>query len=199
MPAFEGDASQHWAEKMVGSIEGSPLARRVLAFVSDYLIGGIVAMLPMGIASSFVSNATLGDLSSCLEAGMGMGAVVAIVVSALALSYAYYVVLPLKVWPGQTVGKRLARLEVVMLDGSPATLRALSVRWAFTVFVETFFNICSSFVIQLLELTGGGVVSSSFALLGGAVSIVSALRVWRRGERRALHDVMAGTWVYTNE
>lgn len=199
MTAFEGAASQQWAEKMVGRIEESPLARRVLAFVSDYLIGGIIATLPLGIANSFVPNTKLGDLSSCLNAGMGMGAVAAIVAAALVLSYAYYVVLPLKVWPGQTVGKRLARIEIVMLDGSPASLKALSVRWAFTVFVETFFNICSSYVIQLLELTGGGAVSSSFALLGGAVSIVSALRVWRRGERRALHDVMAGTWVYTNK
>ena len=199
MSAFEGAASRRWIEQVTSRIEQSPIAKRVLAFISDYLLGGIASMLPLSIVGSIIGAGTIGDLSTLIAGGLSILQLTGVVLLSFVISFAYFVIVPLKLWPGQTVGKRLAGIEVVMLDGSPASLKALMIRWAFMVFVETFFSINSSFVIQLLELTSGGASSSAFALLGGAVSIVSALRVFRDGERRALHDVMAGTWVYTNE
>ena len=186
-----------WAKRMVERINGSPVARRFAAFVIDYLLCGFVAMIPSIVAYSLLVGGTMTDLSGFVDAGYGVGLVTVLALLSLAVSFCYHVIVPWRVWPGQTVGKRQNGLEVVMMDGSTASLATLAIRWATMTFVETLMTVCASFVIQLVNIVCGPTVGTAYTVFGMVVSLFALSRVLWGKLRRPPHDVLAGTWVYT--
>ena len=191
-----GDRLVLIVDALAAQLRHSPRAARVVAFIIDYLFAGIVSFVPAMLAYRFlVGPETLTGLADFLDAGVSVTIVVAVAVCSLALSYLYYVVLPCRAWPGQTPGKRLTHLEVVMLDGSRAGLRVLTVRWLVMTFVELVLTMPAAYVIELLE-AAVPTVASVYSTAGMVVSVLSAFFAWRSREHRALHDLAAGTWVY---
>lgn len=176
----------------------SPLAARAVASVIDFILCGILAIIPLVTAFNMVGGATMTSLEDLSTAGFGMGAIAGVLGASLLLSYAYYVLIPLKLMPGKTPGKYLINLEIVMVDGTPATLGALSIRWAFLTFCETLCTFASALVIQYVTMLAGETVGNAYTIAGALVTAVSAFMVWHnRPQRRAVHDLLAGTWVYT--
>jgi uncharacterized RDD family membrane protein YckC len=84
---------------------------------------------------------------------------------------------------GQSIGKLLLRTRIVLEDGSlPGFGRGVALRAWPLLF------------LQLLQLT------LPIGMLGGKqplalLALADALFIFRRGERRCLHDYIAGTWV----
>lgn len=186
-----------WVERTVEQIKGSPVKRRFAAFAIDYLLCGFVAMIPSIAAYSLLVGGTMTDLSGFIDAGYGVGLVTLLVLVSLAISFCYHVIVPCRVWPGQTVGKRQMGLEVVMMDGSAASLATMAIRWAIMTFVETLMTVCASFLIQLVTIVCGPTVSSAYTAVGMLVSLYALSRVLWGKLHRPPHDVIAGTWVYS--
>lgn len=179
-------------------LNGSPFAARAVASVIDFILCGILAIIPLVTAFNMVGGATMTSIADLATAGFSMGAIAGVLGASLLLSYAYYVLIPLKLLPGKTPGKYLINLEIVMVDGTPATLAALSKRWAFLTLCETLCTFGSALLIQYVTLLAGDVVGNAYTVAGAAVTAVSAWMVWHnKPQRRALHDLLAGTWVYT--
>ena len=192
-----GDRLVAVLEGMAAQLKKNSWAARVVAFIADYLLCGMLSFLPATLIYQLLrGEGTFTGLADFVAAGHGMGVVVAVFVWSLAMTYAYYVLVPLKLMAGQTPGKRMVHLEVVMLNGNPASLSALSLRWAVMTFVETLATIGSAYVAQLFALLSPGSLSTSFSACGMVISVVSALYAWRNKEHRAFHDIIAGTWVY---
>ena len=191
-----GDRLVAVIEAWGAQLRTQPVPSRIVAAVMDYFFCGILSFLPASTAVSVLTGKSLTSVTDLVAQGLGLNVAVCVVLSALLVSYIYYVVVPLRVMVGQTPGKRLLHLEVVMLDGSPATLKALSIRWAFLTFVETIFTLPSAFFIQLLQVVAGDTASTAFTMVGGVASAVSIVRAWIDREHRCLHDILAGTWVY---
>lgn len=181
-------------------LDQSPFAARMVAFAVDYLLCGMLTIVPLLIAYKAAGGSeTMSNLTDLQEVGMGMGAIAGVLLAALAISFAYFVLVPLKLLPGRTPGKRLLKLEVVMLDGTPATFGALALRWAFMTFVETLLTFVSGLAIQFgTMLLNSENVGNAYSMVGMGVSLITLWRIWAATpDRRALHDLVAGTWVYT--
>jgi uncharacterized RDD family membrane protein YckC len=102
---------------------------RVLAYLLDSVVVGVALSLP---------GAMVWDANNYAwpEEALADFAVV----------FGYYVAL--EAWRGQTLGKRLCRLRVVMVDGSPANLTAIVARRF------TFFLVLSWIPVVLAVLVG---------------------------------------------
>lgn len=197
-PLSPGDRMNLMIDDFSRRLDGNPFAARAVACVVDYLLCGVVAMIPLVMAFNGAGGASLTNVSDLAKQGFDTLAVACVLAACLLASYAYYVLIPLKLLPGKTPGKYLCHLEIVMLDGTPATLGALSLRWAFMTFAETMLTFASALVIQFITLVGPNMAGDIYTFVGGGVSLISAWLVWtRKPDRRALHDLVAGTWVYS--
>jgi len=84
------------------------------------------------------------------------------------LSFLYSLLIPV-LWSGYTVGKKLCGVRIRKLDGSPPGIGTM-----------------------LLRVVVGGLV---YAVTFGIGTIVSAVMVGVREDKRAIHDFIAGTEV----
>ncbi|MBP3885632.1 MAG: RDD family protein [Olsenella sp.] len=193
------DPIEVWSNDVGSKLDENPLARRFLAFAIDLAVCAILSMGPIAVWSTVVlREKSLASFRQILDAGYGIGVPVALTLVGLALSIAYGVVVPWKVWPGQTLGKRVAGLEIVMLDGSPASLPVLLARQALGLhLIEVVPSIAMTNVINLINATGATTVAYAWQTLGVAFTVASVVSVFRTADHRAVHDRLAGTWVYS--
>lgn len=98
---------------------------RILATLVDVIITGVVTAVvtvPFGLASAFALPAltNLSDPSSltALAANQGVNFISGILT--LVVWVVFFVVLPIYVWKGQTIGKKLLKLRIVNSHGKPA-------------------------------------------------------------------------------
>ncbi len=84
------------------------------------------------------------------------------------LELLYSLLLPI-FWSGYVIGKRIAGVRIVKVDGSDVT-----------------------FPTMLLRVLVGGLV---YVVTLGIGAIVSAFMVGMRDDKRAIHDLIAGTYV----
>lgn len=168
------------------------LARRFVAYLLDWYIGGLVTNLPIAIIAARVmedqSNlylveyphpfgllaATLGVICACL----------------------YYVLVPLLVWRGQTLGKHVLSLSIQQADGSPVTLTHLLLRQLIGIIViEGGLVTASSVWHQALSIATGINLVTPLMYLGFVVTLVSGLLALVQPDHRCLHDLIGGTRV----
>lgn len=84
------------------------------------------------------------------------------------ISTLYGLLLPI-FWYGYTVGKKIVGVRIVKVDGEPVGIGAM-----------------------LLRVLVGGLI---YAITFGLAAIASAIMVGVRQDKRAIHDLIAGTYV----
>lgn len=186
-------------DRMVEQLNNWPLMTRVLAFITDFICGAVATVAVIALPYYFItSGETISTLSDYLKVGVSTPVVALLVLVALFLSWCYYVLIPTRVWPGQTLGKHLGGLEIVMTDGSAATIDTLTARWLTMFIAETPFMAVTSYVMQFVGMVAGNTVLSAWQIVGLAGSLISLVMMIRSKDHRALHDRVAGTWVYSD-
>lgn len=183
-------------------IAAAPPASRLYAYAIDWMLGGIVSGLPAVLTFAMLRHdgTMLGTLYDFEALGypqwLGLGVAAACVTCALC----YFVVVPWKVWPGQTPGKRVARLRVVSVDGTPATLAQLLVRQALGGFVlEGSGFVIARYLREAAVLITRVDVNYYWEIAGIVLTVVSAILAFALPARRALHDYLAATRVIVAE
>lgn len=88
------------------------------------------------------------------------------------LSFLYYLIVPVA-WMGYTVGKRIVGVRIVKVNGEQVGIG--------TMLLRTFV---------------AGII---YAVTIGIALIVSAFMVGLREDKRAIHDLIAGTYVTTDK
>lgn len=121
-----------------------------------------------------------------------------LLMSLLLIEVALYVLIPRCLWRGQTLGKRLMRIRVVVKDGSDVgAVRLLFRDLACIAIVEGCFSPISNFIRNYLMLfldEGAIQLTVWFSWAAGFVSILIMIF---NARRMMLHDVLAGTVVET--
>lgn len=197
-PLSPGDRLNLTIDAMGRKLSTNVFASRAVALVIDFILCGILCIVPLVTTFNIAGGDTMTTLTDLTSVGMGKAAIGGVLAASLLVSYIYYAIIPLKLLPGKTPGKYLIGLEIVMLDGSPATWKALSLRWLFMTFFETLFTFASALLLQYVTLLAGDQVANGYNIAGALVSAVSTWFVWHNApHRRALHDLVAGTWVYS--
>lgn len=172
--------------------------RRFGAYAIDWALGGIVTGAPAVVLYGAVTRRTdfYSDLYVFEALGHSLWWGVLAGVLCIAAGLFYYVYVPARLMPGQTVGKRALGLEIRSMDGSLPTLGALAVRYGLVGFLaEGTVFVTARFIRELVTLVVRVDVATPWSIACVAVTAVSALFALYLPSRRALHDYAAGTRV----
>lgn len=169
--------------------------RRVIAYFIDFLLANLLACVPLCLIESLVNGGI--DTTQDLRV-VPLEYAYLIVALAFLVHIFYFVYIPLKVWPGQTPGKRFLDYKIAMMDGSDVTLKALLLRNVFSLLViegAAFFM--TSYIIQLITLTiGMQAVPEVIAYIYYFTTMLSVLVTLTNRNRRMFHDYIGGTKTY---
>jgi uncharacterized RDD family membrane protein YckC len=157
-------------ESQLADVDDELVPARFYMRVLAYLLDSVVVAMAIGLIGAMVWDP---DTYAWPEEALANFAII----------FGYYVAL--EAWRGQTLGKRLCRLRVVMVDGSPANLRAILARRF------TFFLVLSWMPVILAVLVGWEV--AFIASLLGLVALITT--VFSSPLRQGFHDRVGSTRV----
>jgi len=152
-------------------------------FGASFLDGIIVALFSgaLGLAGGLL----LAQSQSSLDA-VRFGAIFQLIGVAIGVAYFTFQ----HAANGQTVGKRVAKTRAVMLDGSPM--------WMGSAFVRALAFTGVQALMPLLLLIGGVGIAAAAGIVNIVVVVyllANAITVLASSDKRALHDMIAGTRV----
>lgn len=184
-------------QSLVDTAVGIPWAR-VGAYAIDWALSGILIGFPEVVIFNVVSGTH--DLFSDLYvfSAMGLPAAWAYLCAALSLVLFcfYYLWIPLRIFPGQTPGKRICHLVVVRTDGWDLDLGTLVLREVVgLLLIESSATIMGTYLRQVLTLATGFYLEGILAWAGTILFMASSVMVFAFRGQRAIHDRIAGTQV----
>lgn len=175
-----------------------PMNKRFGAYVADWALGGIFCGLPAVFMYGGVTGKS--DMFSNLYIfeSLGFDRMWGILAGLLCILFAlfYYVYVPWKIYPGQTIGKKWAGLRIARVDGRQVGLKELLLRQAFAIFLlEGSMFIISGYIRQTITLITRFYVDVYWQYLAIVITFVSLLMVVYTQSHRAIHDYIAKTKV----
>lgn len=198
MTSAERTRAKGRLESRAASWDSDPTVNRVVCAVIDLFVGGICLLGPAYLTYYYMSgNNTMTSLSDFTALGQPVSLAVVLALAGLALGVVYYVFVPWKVWPGQTLGKHLGRIRIVRRDRRELGLGTIVLRQLVGVmFLELGFTCDLLLLPQLVALvTGNAGAGSTLQVAGLAITAVSIVMFFASRGRLALHDRFAGTRV----
>lgn len=170
----------------------APVTRRFFAYLIDWYVGALCTAIPI----SLVAYQTTGDMTNQFLTDFPIPFGYVAGVFALLFAFAYYIAIPLFVWPGQTPGKRLCGIMIVRTDGSPVDLAHLALRQIVGVtIIEGVIANASAIWHQMLSIATGVNFVHPLMYAGFAVTLVSCIMILVRKDHRCLHDFIGDTKV----
>ncbi|WP_416325071.1 RDD family protein [[Eubacterium] hominis] len=179
--------------------------KRFFAYVIDWFLGSLCTMLPMCLMWMMMTHdlETMSSVNVFILASK-FGYTQAYLGGALSIVFAlfYYVIVPWKIYPGQTVGKRTMGFKVVKLDGSDVDLKTLIIREILGIMIieGALYNV-SGIIHSMISLMLNLYLVQWLLYIGLAISVVSAFLALKMSSQRMIHDYLAKTKVieYTDQ
>lgn len=171
---------------------------RLLSFILDWLFGGIVAGVPSVVAYLILTGKSK-PLTSMYQFGAaGFDGATTILISLICIIFGffYYVIIPWKIFPGQTIGKRMLHLKIIDKDGNNPSFNTYFMRqFIFMVLVEGAATPVSTYIKVIITTLSRFYVDSYLGLVWDVITLVSVfLLFWGKG-RLSLHDYATKTLV----
>jgi|GEM_PF-1735160 len=166
-------------ELLPGEYELPSKVRRLLCIIGD----GLLMLVPV-VCISFGLGMGLASFldSTRLE---GIGGIIAGIIGVIYFGAMHAAT-------GQTVGKKIGKLQVQMLDGEKITTQAAYVR----AFVYSGIGALPAFILLIAGNNQTAILVYAALSMGvGLFGLVNALFVLFRSDQRAIHDLVAGTRV----
>ena len=168
---------------------------RFVAYLIDWLLGLLVSAFPLVIIIGSITGST--EVSDDL---LSIGLPWSIIGGLLAIlfGFGYYVLIPWKVWKGQTPGKRMLNIVILTEKYKEVTLKALIMRQVVGLFLLEGFLISSSRYLRdiILVITGSEILVQYIYYAAIGISLISVLMAVFTWKNQALHDRLAKTRVY---
>lgn len=164
---------------------------RIFAYLIDWYIATMISSIPIVFITSAVNHTTniTMDLSKLPKEWGIVAAILAII-----FYLGYYFVLELKVYKGQTFGKRIMKLKVVQDDGSDVDFKSIFMREAVGVMlIEGYIGNSSSYVRQLAQMFVNFNIMDMAVYIFGIISVISVLLGAASASRKMIHDRVAHT------
>lgn len=180
----------------------APPLSRLYAYAIDWAVGGVVSGFPAVLLYAAVTRRN--DMFSNLYIfeALGYPWAVGMVAGTLCILAAilYFVVVPLRVWPGQTLGKRIAHIKVLREDGTSAGPLCLVIRQVLVGFLlEGSGFVVARYIREMAVLATRVDVNYYWEIAGMVITLISGILALALPSRRALHDYLARTRVVPAE
>ena len=170
---------------------------RVFAYIIDWVLGTFVTAFPtvfmyMSLTKSSQVNQNL--LSFPSYYGFIAGGL------SLLFALIYYVYVPVKVYKGQTCGKKFLDLKVVKLDGSDVDVKTMLKREVLGRFLlEASLVSIGGYIFQLITLALQIDLVMPLTCVSAVICILSLLIAIKSDSKRMLHDYVGKTKVVNVE
>lgn len=166
---------------------------RFFAYLLDYYFGLLLCSLPIVLANGILNGSDKIQMNLFFFEGPTLYVVALL---SLLVGYVYYIHIPLRVWKGQTVAKRLLHFKIVKTTGDEVDRKTLLLRHAVgMMLVEGAVISCTSVVRQLITYCTGFNLVDPWIYAGMAITLVSCVVMFLNRNRRMLHDLIADTMV----
>lgn len=184
-----------WIDETTNDV---PFNKRLGAYLLDWAIGGVFLGLPATLLYGFITKRS--DMFSDLYVfpALGFSVCWSYIAGLLCVLFAlfYYVYVPWKIYPGQTLGKKWLRIKIVNLDGTDVSLKGLLLRYVVGMFLlESGALVVGSYIRQMITLLLAFNVDYYWQWLGIILFIASAMLAAGTASHRALHDYIGKTKV----
>ena len=171
--------------------------RRFISYMLDWYIGGMLTSLPLVITYTMINSGN----TTIIEQNINIFEYpLNIIIGLLSFMVAafYYVFVPMYIYNGQTLGKKIMKLRIVNNDYTTVTRKQIFIRqFVIILLLEGSLYTSSNMLHQVLnEVTGANIVSI-YNTIGIGITVLSAILVIIFKSRRALHDVIVNTRVVT--
>lgn len=186
----------HDPYKKTPTFEYAGFIKRFCGYLIDFYIGMLLCSLPIVLGNGIINQSEKMQMNLFFFEGTTFYIIAAL---SLLIGFWYYVYIPLKVWKGQTLAKRMLHLKIVKVDGENVDMKALFLRQVVGMFlVEGAVIACSSLLRQMLTYITAINFVDSFIYIGFGISIVSILLMVFSRKRRMIHDFIGTTMVIQN-
>ena len=168
--------------------------RRSVAYIIDWYIGGVLSSLPL-IIIYMINNDNVTIIPQNIEI---FKYPLNIIVGLLSFMVAvfYYVLVPMYIYEGQTLGKKIASLKIMSNDNLKASRRQVFIRqFVVILLLEGSLFTSSNMLHQVLNVFSGVKITTIYSRIGLFITAISIILVILLKSRRAIHDVISGTRV----
>jgi len=171
---------------------------RVVAFIIDWILGGICAGIPSVLAYLLMTGKSK-PLTSMYQFGAaGFSSTVTILVSLICIIFGlfYYVFIPWKIFPGQTVGKKMMHLKIVGFKDKDVSLNTYMMRqFVFLVLIEGAATPVSTYIKVIITSITLFYIDSYICLVWDVITLASVFMLFWGKKRLSMHDYFTKTLV----
>ena len=165
--------------------------KRLFAYIIDWYAASMLAGIPVVLIYSIffqdleiTQNITELPYPYSILAG----------IMAIIIYLAYFIFVPLKIYPGQTLAKKIMNIQVVKEDDSYVDFITLLKREAIGVMiVEGYIAASSSYFHQMINIFIGKALNDIYVYVFGIITALSMLWACASPKRKMFHDYIAGT------
>lgn len=167
------------------------LKRRLFAYILDWYIGALVTMLPI----SLVSQRLYGTMKMPIQKFPTQLMIISSILS-LFCAFIYYVLVPYKLYSGQTIGKHLCKVKIISTRHERLYFKDIFIRQFICLFfIEGYLISASSLIRQLIVIATKITYMNKIIYVFIGITIFSALLTLFTKEHLALHDYFSHTKV----
>ncbi len=170
--------------------------RRFFAMIIDWYLAQMIAVIPITFyfRGDDYLKASMFQLENYdFEIGLFLG------VFGIIVGIIYYVLVPILLWKGQTIGKKICKIKIVQVDGSPVKPLSIIVRELIgSTFLEGGIIIIATYIRRMLPLFGLTVLVDPLKYIAYGLTIASIVYAYFQPLSQAFHDKIAKT-VVVNE
>lgn len=172
--------------------EDVPLTRRFLSYLIDWYLGGLATAFPIAMISQKLFGSMLKQ--NILEFPKPYGLIAGCLGFVFALFY--FVVVPTWITKGQTLGKKICKIQIVKDNEEEITFKNMFLRQLVGIIVvEGSLVTASAIWHQIFTLLTGIDIVSGLMYVGLAICVVSAGMVIFTKDHKAIHDYIGSTRV----
>ena len=165
--------------------------KRLFAFGIDWYLGNVFAMVPVAYLWTMMSGKA--EINTQLKFFPGNMGYVAGLLS-IVFSLIYHFIVPVFLWKGQTLGKKILGIKIVKADYSEADIKFMALRQIIGIcLMEGIFIQSGECLVEMLGMLFGELFKNVMTYLLVAVFVISLLMFFKTN--KALHDYLFKTAV----
>ncbi len=170
--------------------------RRFFAMIIDWYLAQMIAVLPITFyfrGGDYLKASMFKLENYDFQVGLFLG------VFGIVVGIIYYVLIPI-FWKGQTIGKKICKIKIVQVDGSPVRPLSIVVRELIgSTFLEGGIIIIATYMRRMLPLFGMVMLVEPLKYIAYGLTIASIVYAYFQPLSQSFHDKIAKTVVVSEK